>query len=192
MAKYFSLKLLRAQQNCHPDRSVPGFPATRHSPASTCAAFSKESRMKFANATNLNRKSGERSGGTCCFFRRTHTLLQAIHQALQNQRGFSVCARNPKKREQQVPRPVGPARQISAQPGRAGTRLRNIPERQRRGTHQQPRMRLSVRKFGQRSGSRVSITRRAVARGLARKCPWWPILAWTGPVPQTPNWPPKW
>ena len=43
---------------CHPDRSVPGFPATRHSPADTCAAFSKESRMKFANATNLNRKSG--------------------------------------------------------------------------------------------------------------------------------------
>ena len=30
-----------------------------------CAAFRKESRMKFANATNLDRKSGERSGGTC-------------------------------------------------------------------------------------------------------------------------------
>ena len=43
---------------CHPDRSVPGFPATRHSQAATCAAFSKESRMKFANAANLNRKSG--------------------------------------------------------------------------------------------------------------------------------------
>src|SRR5271156_2683669 len=46
------------QQNCHPDRSVPGFPATRNTPAATCAAFSKESRMKFANATNLHRKSG--------------------------------------------------------------------------------------------------------------------------------------
>jgi hypothetical protein len=43
---------------CHPDRSVPGFPATRNSPAATCAAFSKESRMKLANATNLHRKSG--------------------------------------------------------------------------------------------------------------------------------------
>ena len=43
---------------CHPDRSVPGFPATRHSPANTCAAFSKESRMKFAKATKFDRKSG--------------------------------------------------------------------------------------------------------------------------------------
>jgi hypothetical protein len=46
------------QQNCHPDRSAPGFPATQHSPAATCAAFSEESRIKFANASNLNRKSG--------------------------------------------------------------------------------------------------------------------------------------
>jgi hypothetical protein len=45
-------------QICHPDRSEPGFPATRHSPTSTCAACFKESRMKFANATNINRKSG--------------------------------------------------------------------------------------------------------------------------------------
>jgi hypothetical protein len=43
---------------CHPDRSEPGFPATRHTPAATCAAFSKESRMKFPNATNFDRKSG--------------------------------------------------------------------------------------------------------------------------------------
>jgi hypothetical protein len=50
---------------CHPacprlpwDRSVPGFPATRPSPAATCAAFFRESCMKFANATNLYRKSG--------------------------------------------------------------------------------------------------------------------------------------
>jgi hypothetical protein len=48
----------RRPQICHPDRSEPGFPATRHSPTSTYAAFVKESRMKFANATNLNRKSG--------------------------------------------------------------------------------------------------------------------------------------
>jgi hypothetical protein len=30
-----------------------------------CAAFSKESRMKLANATHTNRNPGERSGGTC-------------------------------------------------------------------------------------------------------------------------------
>ena len=46
------------QMNCHPDRSEPGFPAPRHSPTCTCAAFVKESRMNFANATNINRKSG--------------------------------------------------------------------------------------------------------------------------------------
>jgi hypothetical protein len=45
-------------QNCRPDRSAPGFPATRHSPAAACAAFSKESRKKFANANDLNRKFG--------------------------------------------------------------------------------------------------------------------------------------
>jgi hypothetical protein len=43
---------------CHPDRSEPGFPATRHSPTTACAAFSKESRMNLANATKLDRKSG--------------------------------------------------------------------------------------------------------------------------------------
>jgi hypothetical protein len=32
---------------------------------SACAAFIKESRMKFASATSLYRNSGERSGGIC-------------------------------------------------------------------------------------------------------------------------------
>ena len=54
----FSLKPLGTQQNCHPDRSEPGFPATRHPLTTTSAAFRKESRMKLTNATNLNRKSG--------------------------------------------------------------------------------------------------------------------------------------
>jgi hypothetical protein len=36
----------------------PGFPAMWHSPTAACAAFSKESRMRFVNATNLHRKSG--------------------------------------------------------------------------------------------------------------------------------------
>jgi GNAT superfamily N-acetyltransferase len=35
-----------------------GFPATRYSPTATCAAFSKESRTKSANATEFDRKSG--------------------------------------------------------------------------------------------------------------------------------------
>jgi hypothetical protein len=47
---------------CHPDRSAPGFPVTRHSPTTTCAAFSEESCMKIANAINLNRKSGVAEG----------------------------------------------------------------------------------------------------------------------------------
>jgi hypothetical protein len=55
------------------DRSVPGFPATRHSPAATCAAFSKESRMKFDNATNLNRKSGVAQWRICGFTSFPHT-----------------------------------------------------------------------------------------------------------------------
>jgi hypothetical protein len=51
-------EVINQSKLCHPDWSVPGFPATRHSPAATYAAFSKESRMKFANATNLHRESG--------------------------------------------------------------------------------------------------------------------------------------
>jgi hypothetical protein len=43
---------------CHPDRSVPGFPATLRLDIAACAAFRKESRMKLANATNFDRKSG--------------------------------------------------------------------------------------------------------------------------------------
>jgi hypothetical protein len=37
---------------------VPGFPVTLHSPTPACAAFSKESRMKSANAPKLSRKPG--------------------------------------------------------------------------------------------------------------------------------------
>jgi hypothetical protein len=54
----FWVKSSNLKQICHPHRSVPGFPVTRHSLAATCAVFSKESRMKFANATNFDRKSG--------------------------------------------------------------------------------------------------------------------------------------
>ncbi len=36
----------------------PGFPATLHPDIAACAAFSKESSMKFANANKFHRKSG--------------------------------------------------------------------------------------------------------------------------------------
>ena len=36
----------------------PGFPDTRRSPRPRVRAFSKESRMRLANATKLHRKSG--------------------------------------------------------------------------------------------------------------------------------------
>src|SRR5271154_5585710 len=38
----------------------PGFPVTPLRDTTACAPFSKERRMKFAEATNLDRKSGER------------------------------------------------------------------------------------------------------------------------------------
>jgi hypothetical protein len=40
------------------DRSVPGISCHAALETTAWAAFSKESRMKFANATNTNRKSG--------------------------------------------------------------------------------------------------------------------------------------
>jgi hypothetical protein len=49
--------------------SVPGFPTTRHSPTATCAAFLKESRMKFANAPKVHRKSGAAEGSAVFLIR---------------------------------------------------------------------------------------------------------------------------
>jgi hypothetical protein len=46
----------------------PGFPAARHSQTPACVAFSEESRMKLANAANLDdRKPGVAKWRTCCF-----------------------------------------------------------------------------------------------------------------------------
>jgi hypothetical protein len=42
---------------CHLDRSASGFPGTLQLETTACAAFSKESRMKFANATKKIRGS---------------------------------------------------------------------------------------------------------------------------------------
>jgi hypothetical protein len=47
-----------AQQICHLDRSVPGFPATQHWTRQRVRLSLKERRMMLANATNFYRKSG--------------------------------------------------------------------------------------------------------------------------------------
>jgi hypothetical protein len=44
--------------NCHPDRSVPGFPTSQLPETTTYATLRKERRMNLINATTLNRKSG--------------------------------------------------------------------------------------------------------------------------------------
>jgi hypothetical protein len=46
------------QQNCHLDRSVPGFPASLRWTRPRVRLSLKERRMMFLNATNFNRKSG--------------------------------------------------------------------------------------------------------------------------------------
>jgi hypothetical protein len=43
---------------CHPDRSVPGFPATLHWTRPRVRLSVKERRMKSINATKFHRKSG--------------------------------------------------------------------------------------------------------------------------------------
>ena len=64
-------------------QSVPGFPATRRSPTAMCAVPARRDRMKFDDATSLDRKSGgaewracpERSRtGTCCFAGETKSV----------------------------------------------------------------------------------------------------------------------
>jgi hypothetical protein len=44
--------------NCHPDRSVPGFPATQHWTRPRVRLSVRERYMKFAEATKFHRKSG--------------------------------------------------------------------------------------------------------------------------------------
>jgi hypothetical protein len=50
---------------CHPDRSVPGFPATLHWTGPRVRLSVRERRMKSTNATKFHRNPGERSGGIC-------------------------------------------------------------------------------------------------------------------------------
>jgi hypothetical protein len=53
-----------AMVGASPHRFRPTYPDFLHGapPTPACAAFIKESRMKFANAIRLNRKSGVRFG----------------------------------------------------------------------------------------------------------------------------------
>src|SRR5271156_5905628 len=46
------------KQNCHLDRSAPGFPASLHWTEPRVRLSFKERRMVLANATNFHRKSG--------------------------------------------------------------------------------------------------------------------------------------
>jgi hypothetical protein len=46
------------QQKCHPDRSVPGFPATQHGTSPRVRLSVRERRMNCTNATKVHRKSG--------------------------------------------------------------------------------------------------------------------------------------
>ena len=90
--------LLMVPQNCHLDRSVPGFPVTRHSPTPACEAFSKESGMKFANATNLHRKSGVAQWRDLLFPVLTQTLraLPFRKMSFQQLLGFGCACRRPR------------------------------------------------------------------------------------------------
>jgi hypothetical protein len=51
---------------CHPERTLDFL--LRGTRDATCAAFIEESRMKFADPTKLNRKSGEVEGSAVSFF----------------------------------------------------------------------------------------------------------------------------
>jgi hypothetical protein len=51
-------EILDLKRICHPDRSEPGFPAAWHSPTTTFAVPARRDRMKFDDATNVDRKSG--------------------------------------------------------------------------------------------------------------------------------------
>jgi hypothetical protein len=52
---------------CHPERTRISCHAAPDKTA--CAPFSKERRMKFANATNFDRKSGEAEGSAVSLHR---------------------------------------------------------------------------------------------------------------------------
>jgi hypothetical protein len=52
----------QSKQDCHPDRSVPGFPTSPLSLATTFVVLSKENHMQLTEAATLDRKSGVAEG----------------------------------------------------------------------------------------------------------------------------------
>jgi hypothetical protein len=58
MTLHFGYPHPNPKQKCHPDRSVPGFPATVHWTRPRVRLSVRERRMKCTNATNFHRKSG--------------------------------------------------------------------------------------------------------------------------------------
>ena len=60
---------------CHPERTRISCHAAQDTAA--CAPFSKERRMKFANATKFNRKSGEAEGSAASFPNPSHKAPSA-------------------------------------------------------------------------------------------------------------------
>jgi hypothetical protein len=60
---------------CHPERTRISCHAAQD--RATCAPFSKERRMEFANATNFNRKSGE-AEGSAVSLAHYQMLMQAL------------------------------------------------------------------------------------------------------------------
>jgi hypothetical protein len=59
--------LHKGEANSRSLRYAPRISCFAELATTTDAALRKESRTNFINATKLNRKYGERSGGTCCF-----------------------------------------------------------------------------------------------------------------------------
>jgi hypothetical protein len=86
--------VFRPKQNCHPDRSVPGFPATQHWTRQRVRLSAKERRMKRVNATNFTGNPGERSGGTCCSPSHIAKLNEsaALPSVIPSEPGFSCHA----------------------------------------------------------------------------------------------------
>jgi hypothetical protein len=77
------LHLVRLLQNCHPDRSVPGFPTSRCQRRPR-VRLSAERAVCSSSAPPLSTGNpGERSGETCCF--------SAAHSQLQLESPLSPC-----------------------------------------------------------------------------------------------------
>jgi hypothetical protein len=64
------------EQNCHPDRSVPGFPVTLHWTRPRVRLSVRERRMKRTNANKFHRKSGGAQWRDLLFLFVTSKILQ--------------------------------------------------------------------------------------------------------------------